>query len=117
MRPLGRQLSKAVPSSLRMNRRSTPDTKAPLVRIGFLDAGGRFTHTEYELAYFEIWGTVEDAFFEVNTQVHPFLEGYEVRRMVYWLHTLLVHVFCFKTQNYVSATERLARQLAGFFTL
>lgn len=84
---------------------------------GFLDASGRFAHTEYELAYLEIWNTVGDAFFEVYTQVHPLLEGYEVRRMVYWLNTLLVHVFCFKTQNYISETERLAGQLARIFAL
>jgi fructosamine-3-kinase len=74
---------------------------------GFLDPGGLFAHREYELAYLEIWRTAGEPFFEVYHEVHPRLEGYERRRMVYWLNTLLIHVWYFKESHYVRATEEL----------
>lgn len=78
---------------------------------GFLDPGGLFAHREYELAYLEIWRTVGQSFFEVYHQTHPYLDGYERRRMVYWLATLLIHVRSFKADHYVRATEELVSQI------
>jgi len=82
---------------------------------GFLDARGFYAHPEFELAYLEIWHTVGPTFFEVYTQTHPLVEGYEMRRLFYWLNTLLIHVHYFKEQYYVSATENLTKQLAKMF--
>jgi len=79
--------------------------------VGYLDPGGRYTHPEYELAYLEIWRTVSRDFFEVYTAYHPLLDGYEFRRSIYWLNTLLLHVRAFKTRNYARATEELVDKL------
>ncbi len=78
---------------------------------GFLDPVGRFAHREFELAYLEIWRTADAGFFEAYEADHGRLPGYERRRMVYWLQTLLLHVWLFRTRNYVRATEQLAQQL------
>ena len=82
---------------------------------GFLDARGIYAHPEFELAYLEIWNTVGRTFFEVYTWTHPLMEGYEVRRLFYWLNTLLIHVHYFRERYYVSATEDLTRRLARMF--
>ncbi|MCK4590831.1 MAG: fructosamine kinase family protein, partial [Candidatus Latescibacteria bacterium] len=66
------------------------------VLSGFLDTRGIYAHPEFELAYLEIWHTVGPTFFEIYTHTHPLMEGYEVRRLFYWLNTLLIHVHYFK---------------------
>jgi len=78
---------------------------------GFVDPTGWFAHREYELAYLQIWRTVSDAFFEPYHEIHPRIEGYERRRPVYWLHTLLLHVWLFQTPNYIRSTEQLLADL------
>jgi len=82
---------------------------------GFLDPGGAFADPEYDLAYLEIWRTVGDPFFEVYGAAHPLREGYELRRMFYWLNTLLVHVAVFKTERYARAARQLLTQLSETF--
>jgi len=78
---------------------------------GFVDGGGSYSHPEFELAYLEIWRTVGREFFEIYHQTHPPLAGYPRRRLVYWLNTLLLHVRCFKTLNYVHAAEQVIEKL------
>ncbi len=78
---------------------------------GFLDPGGIYAHPEYELAYLEIWHTADDTFFDVYHAHHPRIEGYEQRREIYWLHTLLVHVWLFQADHYVRSAEALLAQL------
>jgi len=78
---------------------------------GFVDGGGSYSHPEFELAYLEIWRTVGREFFEIYHRTHPPFEGYPQRRLVYWLNTLLLHVRCFKTQNYVAAAEQIIDRL------
>ncbi|HJN18366.1 MAG TPA: fructosamine kinase family protein [Armatimonadota bacterium] len=78
---------------------------------GFLDPGGIFADPEYELAYLEIWHTVTPHFFEAYSAHHQITEGYELRRMFYWLNTLLLHVRAFKTDHYASAATDLVRRL------
>jgi fructosamine-3-kinase len=73
---------------------------------GFLDPTGHFYHREFDLAYLQLWQTVGPAFFDAYHEVHPRLEGYERRKVVYWLNTLLLHVWLFKTEGYVRRTER-----------
>ncbi len=48
--------------------------------------------------------------------MHPLMEGYQVRRLFYWLNTLLIHVHYLKDQHYVSATDDLAKQLTKMFS-
>jgi fructosamine-3-kinase len=80
---------------------------------GFLDPGGIFADPEYELAYLQIWRTVSGAFFEAYAAHHDVAEGYELRRLFYWLNTLLQHVRAFKTDTYAEATSQLARRLGA----
>ncbi len=77
--------------------------------VGFVDPGGLF-----ELAYLDIWNTVGKTFYEVYRQYHVVEDVYEVRRLFYWLHTLLIHVRAFKTDYYRSATVSLVNQLTRF---
>ncbi len=79
---------------------------------GFLDPGGLFADPEYELAYLEIWHTIDERFFEAYTRRHPLAPGYEHRRLFYWLNTLLLHVWCFRAEHYARATTDLTRRLA-----
>ncbi|NQT20427.1 MAG: fructosamine kinase family protein [Planctomycetes bacterium] len=78
---------------------------------GFVDGGGSYRHAESELAYLEIWQTVGSEFFEIYHRVHPPLAGYPRRRLIYWLDTLLLHVRCFKTHNYIRAAEQIIERL------
>ena len=78
---------------------------------GFVDGGGSYRHAESELAYLEIWQTVGTEFFEIYHRAHPPLEGYPDRKLIYWLDTLLLHVRCFKTRNYISAAEQIIERL------
>jgi len=80
---------------------------------GFLDPGGIFADPEYELAYLEVWQTVDRRFFEVYAKRHRVDDGYGLRRMFYWLNTLLLHVWCFRTEHYASAAAGLIRRLAA----
>jgi fructosamine-3-kinase len=79
--------------------------------VGYLDPNGRYCHTEFELAYLEIWSTVGRDFFDAYTARHTLLDGYPLRRAIYWLYTFLQHVRAFKTRNYAQAAEQLAAQL------
>ena len=78
---------------------------------GFVDGGGNYAHAEYELAYLEIWHTIGREFFNVYHRRHPPLDGYDLRKRIYWLNTLLTHVWLFKSQNYIDAAERLISQM------
>ncbi|MFH1740386.1 MAG: fructosamine kinase family protein [bacterium] len=78
---------------------------------GFVDPGGLYAHPEFELAYLDIWSTVGKTFHEVYRHYHTVEHGYEVRRLFYWLHTLLIHVRAFKTDYYRSAAVSLINQM------
>ena len=79
---------------------------------GFVDPGGLYAHPEYELAYLDIWHTVGSTFHEMYQHYHTVEPGYELRRLFYWLHTLLIHVRAFNTDYYRTATLQLAEQMA-----
>ena len=58
---------------------------------GVLDpVGMQYADVELELAYLEAW-TVGEPFFEAYK--HPLRPGYQFRRLFYWLHTYMVHVW------------------------
>ncbi len=78
---------------------------------GFVDPGGLFAHPEYELAYLDIWNTVGRTFHEIYRSYHPIEPGYELRRLFYWLHTLLIHVRAFQSDYYRSAAHQLIEQM------
>lgn len=81
--------------------------------VGFVDPGALYADVEYELAYLEVFSTVTDAFFDAYTHYHAPRPGYELRRLVYWLNTMMLHVDHFGDAHYVRNTEELARALGG----
>lgn len=79
---------------------------------GYVDGGADFADVEYELAYLLVFNTVGRSFFEAYTRVHPLRPGFDLRRQVYWLNTMLLHVWAFGDDHYVQNAERLADVLA-----
>ncbi len=78
---------------------------------GLIDPSSFFADVEYELAYLEVFRTVTKAFFDQYTLKYQIREGYEIRRLYYWLNTLMLHVWIFKEQHYIMRTERIAKEL------
>lgn len=61
---------------------------------GLLDPVGlRYADVEMELAYLQAFDTVGQPFFDVYTSQRPLRPGYELRRLFYWLHTYMLHVW------------------------
>jgi fructosamine-3-kinase len=75
---------------------------------GIVDPGVHFADVEYELAYLEVFDTRRAAFFEAYTARRPLRAGYAQRRLFYWLHTGLIHVWLFGDAYYRDFTARTA---------
>ncbi len=80
---------------------------------GFVDPASFYADVEFELAYLEVFGTVTDSFFERYCEARPLRKGYEIRRLYYWLNTMMLHVWLFGDKHYVMRTERIAEQIKG----
>jgi len=78
---------------------------------GFVDPSAIYADPEYELAYLEVFRTVGEEFFRTYRQHFRIDPGYEVRKMLYHLHTMLVHVKVFGDASYIRRTEQLANLL------
>ena len=78
---------------------------------GLVDPGAEYADVELELAYLKSFNNPRPAFMEVYTRQHPLRPGYEVRRMIYWLLTYLIHVWLFGEQHYLEITANLATEL------
>jgi fructosamine-3-kinase len=78
---------------------------------GLVDPGSEYADVELELAYLESFNAARPALMEVYTQHNPLRPGYEVRRMMYWLLTYLIHVWLFGEQQYLDLTAHLAAEL------
>jgi len=78
---------------------------------GFVDPSAIYADPEYELAYLEVFRTVGEEFFRIYQQYFRIDPGYEVRRTLYHLHTMLVHVKVFSDASYIRRTEQLVNQL------
>jgi fructosamine-3-kinase len=78
---------------------------------GILDPGALYADVEFELAYMEVFGTVSDAFRRRYCETRPLRPGYELRRLSYGLHTMLVHVAVFGDAHDVERTGRIADEL------
>jgi fructosamine-3-kinase len=64
------------------------------VRIsGLLDPGAQYADVEMELAYLETFETAGPTFFEVYNATTPMRPGYDLRKMLYRLNTMMVHVW------------------------
>jgi fructosamine-3-kinase len=79
----------------------------------FLDSHAHFAEVEYELAYLRIFHTADETFFSRYTRHHPLREGFERRSLVYWLNTMMLHVWLFGT-GYLPACEQLVDKIARF---
>ncbi len=77
---------------------------------GFVDAGPTFSDPEYEIAYMELFGHFGNSFFETYYKTIPKRKGYNFRKLVYWLNTMIIHVYYFGGE-YVGKAEKLTEQI------
>ncbi len=75
---------------------------------GLLDAVGlQYAEVEKDLAYLQAFDTVGEEFFRVYSAGKAIRDGYEFRRMFYWLNTFMTHVwlgFGIDYHNRIAAT-------------
>jgi fructosamine-3-kinase len=69
----------------------------------------RFADVEIELAYLECWRTVTPAFFTRYCRRNPLRDGYQFRRLFYWLWTYMLHVHLFGDAHYSRLVEMTVR--------
>jgi fructosamine-3-kinase len=80
---------------------------------GFVDPpGAQFADTEFELAYVLVFRTAGRDFFDRYRDFFELEEGFAFRRLVYHLHTMLVHVRTFGDEHYRRAARDLARDVS-----
>lgn len=76
----------------------------------FLDPAIYYGHPESELAFTTLFGTFGPAFFEAYNAIRPIAPGFfEVRRDLYNLYPLLVHVRLFGTGYLSGVSSAIAR--------
>ena len=80
---------------------------------GLVDPGSQYADVEMELAYLRNFNGSWDAFFESYTARRPLRPGYELRWLVYWLRTYLIHVWLFGDQHYREITAQVAAQIVS----
>ena len=82
---------------------------------GLIDPVGlQYAEVEKELAYLQAFNTVSEAFFRVYTAQRPLRPGYEFRKLFYWLHTYMIHVWLgFGTEFHDSLVATCNQILAG----
>jgi len=86
------------------------DADRPRV-AAFLDGHAQFAEVESELAYLRVFGAADEAFFQRYAEHHTLREGFDARCRIYWLNTMLLHLWLFG-REYLPACERLAREAA-----
>ncbi len=86
------------------------DPDRPVVRA-LLDGGASFHEVESELAYLLVFNTVGGEFFAAYTRRHPLRPGFKRRCLVYWLNTIMLHVWMFG-DDYLPRCRRLADEIA-----
>lgn len=73
---------------------------------GFVDPAIYYGHPEIELAFITLFSTFGQAFFDQYNELHPIAPGFfELRRNIYNLYPLLVHVRLFGS-SYLTSVER-----------
>jgi len=78
---------------------------------GLLDPSAEYADAEMELAYLRSFRTPWTHFFDAYTALRPLRPGHELRWLVYWLHTYLIHVYYFGDQHYCDVAGWAARQI------
>ena len=77
---------------------------------GFLDPAVHYGHPEVELAFITLFRTFGAAFFDAYTALRPLRPGFfELRRDIYTLYPLLVHVRLFGA-SYLSGVDNTLRR-------
>lgn len=77
---------------------------------GFIDPAVYYGHPEIELAFITLFNTFGDPFFKHYAELRPIAPGFfEVRRDIYNLYPLLVHVRLFGG-GYLAGVERTLRR-------
>lgn len=80
---------------------------------GFIDPAIYYGDAEIELAFSTLFGTFNDAFFSRYAELRPIRPGFfEIRRDLYNLYPLLVHVRLFGG-SYVGSVARTLRRFVG----
>lgn len=94
------------------DRNGAPD--GPRWRLsGLVDPGAQYADVEMELAYLRVFQTVGTPFFDIYSASRPLRPGYELRWLVYWLRTYLIHVWLFGDQHYRDMTAWVAQELVS----
>jgi fructosamine-3-kinase len=78
---------------------------------GLIDPSAQYADAEMELAYLRSFGAPWSGFFEAYAALRPLRPGYERRRLVYWLHTYLVHVYYFDDLHYRDRVAQAAQEI------
>lgn len=82
--------------------------------VAFIDGGAYFYDREFELAHLRLFETVDDTFFRYYERRHPPRPGFERRCLIYWLHTMMLHVHHFGN-DYLPRVEAMAQQIEANF--
>jgi fructosamine-3-kinase len=80
---------------------------------GIVDPGLEYADVEVELAYLECFNTWREAFFGAYAAARPIRPGYARRRLFYWLHTALIHVWLFGDPHYCEFAAQTAATIAS----
>ncbi len=78
--------------------------------VAFIDGGAYFYDVEFELAHLRLFETVDETFFRYYERRHPPRPGFERRCLVYWLHTLMLHVHHFGAE-YLPRCEQVVQRI------
>jgi fructosamine-3-kinase len=78
---------------------------------GIVDPALQYADVEYELAYLESFNNPRPAFFQKYLQRQSLRPGYQVRRLFYWLHTYLIHVWLFGDRYYCELAAETASRI------
>ena len=89
---------------------SHPDR--PEIRA-FIDLEACYCDPEYELAYLQVFRTVDQSFFNEYGRYHQLRPGFDRRSRVYWLNTMMLHCRIFG-ERYIENVEHLATQLRQY---
>jgi len=88
---------------------SSPDD--PNIKA-FVDSNALFADVEYELAYLRIFSTADENFFSRYTDRHQIKDGFQDRCLVYWLNTMMIHLWMFGP-SYLTSCENLIGRIAA----
>ncbi len=78
---------------------------------GLVDPRGEFCDAEFELAYLNCFGPEWERFIARYREHHPERPGFLGRCRVYWLHSMLVHVWIFGAEKFIRRAGELTAQI------